>query len=226
MIKAPTHGSRYDGMMRSITALLLVLLSISPVFALAPATGTLLVATEELRDPRFSETVILLLHYGPDGAIGVAINRPTWVEAADAFPGMPFLDDYTGHVYFGGPVAPANLVTLVRLPDIGELQFEPIVDDVYLGADPDFLNQVVDAANPEQALHLYAGHASWEGGQLEREIAAGSWRVVPASAELVFATEPLDLWVELHAPLAELTVYRPLTGFRPEFVVTARLVKF
>ena len=212
--------------MRSISALLLLLLSVSPAFAQAPATGTLLVATEELRDPRFSETVILLLHYGTDGAIGVAINRPTWVEAAEAFPGMPFLDDFTGQVYYGGPVAPSNLVTLIRLSDIGELQFEPIVDDVYLGADPDILSEAVIAANPERELHVYAGHASWEGGQLDREIAAGSWRVIPASAEHVFASEPLDLWVELHAPQAELTVHRPLSGLRPEFVVTARLVEF
>ena len=195
--------------MRTIAALLLVLLSVSPVFALAPATGTLLVATEELRDPRFSKTVILLLHYGPDGAVGVAINRRTWVEAADAFPYMPFLEDYTGHLYFGGPVGPANLVTLVRVPDSGDLDFDPIIDDVYVGADPDFLNQAVAVANTEQALRVYAGYASWGGGQLDREITAGSWRVVPASAELVFAGEPLELWSELHAPETELTVYRP-----------------
>ncbi len=195
--------------MRATGALLLVLLSASPVFALAPATGTLLVATEELRDPRFSETVILLLHYGPDGAVGVAINRPTWVEAAEALSDMPFLDDYTGHIFFGGPVGPANLVTLVRISDIGELDFEPIIDDVYVGADPDFLSQAVAVANSEEALRVYAGYASWGGGQLDREIAAGSWHVVPASAELVFDSEPLELWVELHAPETELTVYRP-----------------
>jgi putative transcriptional regulator len=195
-------------MMRTIAALLLALLGVGPVFALAPATGTLLVATDELRDPRFSETVILLLHYGPDGAVGVAINRPTWVEAAEAFPDMPFLEEYTGHIYFGGPVAPANLVTLVRIPDIGELDFKPIVDDVYVGADPDFLNQAVAVANTEQALRVYAGYASWGGGQLDREIAAGSWRVITASADVVFDSEPLELWVELHAPETELTVSR------------------
>ena len=193
--------------MRTIAALLLALLSVGPVFALAPATGTLLVATDELRDPRFSETVILLLHYGPDGAVGVAINRPTWVEAAVAFPGNPFLDDYTGRIYFGGPVAPASLVTLVRISDIGELQLEPILDDVYFGSDPNQLGPTI-VVNTEQELHLYAGHASWEGGQLEREITAGSWRVVAATAEHVFTSEPLDLWVELYAPQVEMTVYR------------------
>lgn len=194
--------------MKSIAALLLVVLGAGPVFAVTPATGTLLVATDELRDPRFSETVILLLHYGADGAVGVAINRPTWVDAVESFPGAPIPDDYTGHIYFGGPVAPANLVTLVRIPDSGEIDLDPIVDDVYVGATPDFLSQAVVVADTDQTLRLYAGYASWDSGQLDREIAAGSWRVVPASAELIFAAEPLELWVELHAPVSELTVYR------------------
>ncbi|MEE8237241.1 MAG: YqgE/AlgH family protein [Gammaproteobacteria bacterium] len=194
--------------MKSIAALLLVVLGASPVFAVTPATGTLLVATDELRDPRFSETVILLLHYGADGAVGVAINRPTWVDAVEFFTAVPIPDDYTGHIYFGGPVAPANLVTLVRIPDSGEIDLDPIVDDVYVGATPDFLSQAVVDADTELTLRLYAGYASWDSGQLDREIAAGSWRVVPASAELIFAAEPLELWVELHAPVSELTVYR------------------
>ena len=186
--------------------MLLVSLGVCPVFAMSPATGMLLVATEELRDPRFSETVILLLHYGPDGAVGVAINRPTWVDAAGSFPGIPIPDGYTGHIYFGGPVAPANIVTLVRLPDNGELDLDPIVDDVYVGTSREFLRQTVIAADTEQALRLYAGYASWDGGQLDREIAAGSWRVIPASAEFIFAAEPLELWLELHAPVSELRV--------------------
>jgi putative transcriptional regulator len=201
-------------MMRLIVASLLILSGANAALAQSPATGMLLVATDELRDPRFSETVILLLHYGPDGALGVAINRPTWVDAAETFPDMPFLDDYTGRIYFGGPVAPANLVTLVRIPENDDFDLEPIIDDVYFSADPDFLNETVDSAYTEQALRAYAGHAGWEGGQLEREIAAGDWQVVPAGAEFIFSNEPLALWALLHAPQAELMVYWP--GRSPE----------
>jgi len=200
--------------MKSTTALLLILLNASAAVAQSPATGALLVATDELRDPRFSETVILLLHYGPDGALGVAVNRPTWVEAADAFSDMPFLDEYTGNVYMGGPLAPANLVTLMRISDIGDNELEPIVDDIYVSADPVLLAELLDTAGTagtagtEQTLRVYAGHAGWEAGQLDREIAAGSWQVLPASAEFVFTNEPLELWVELRAPQSELMVYR------------------
>lgn len=195
-------------MMKSTAALLLILLNASAAVAQSPATGALLVATDELRDPRFSETVILLLHYGTDGALGVAVNRPTWVEAADAFSDMPFLDEYTGNVYMGGPLAPANLVTLIRLSDIGDHELEPIVDDIYVSADPILLNELLGTAGTEQTLRVYAGHAGWDAGQLDREIAAGSWQVLPASAEFVFTDDPLELWGELRAPQSELMVYR------------------
>ena len=195
-------------MMKSTAALLLILLTASAAAAQSPATGALLVATDELRDPRFSETVILLLHYGTDGALGVAVNRPTWIEAADAFSDMPFLDEYTGNVYMGGPLAPANLVTLMRLSDIGDNELEPIVDDIYVSADPILLNELLGTAGTEQTLRVYAGHAGWDAGQLDREIAAGSWQVLPASAEFVFTDDPLELWVELRAPQSELMVYR------------------
>ena len=78
--------------MKSIYVLFLILLGTGSTAAQELAAGSLLVATDELRDPRFAETVILLLHYGSDGALGVAINRPTWVVATESFPDMPFLD--------------------------------------------------------------------------------------------------------------------------------------
>ena len=39
-------------------------------------TGQLLVATPDMRDPRFRETVILMVRHSKDGAMGLVINRP------------------------------------------------------------------------------------------------------------------------------------------------------
>ena len=205
-------------MMKSTTALLLILLNASAAVAQSPATGALLVATDELRDPRFSETVILLLHYGPDGALGVAINRPTWVEAADAFSDMPFLDEYTGNVYMGGPLAPANLVTLMRISDIGDNELEPIVDDIYVSADPELLSQLLGTGGTEQTLRVYAGHAGWDAGQLDQEICSRKL-ASPASqcGDSYSRMSPLELWAELRAPQSELMVYR--ADDRPRFAL-------
>ena len=38
--------------------------------------GVFLIATPALRDPNFRQTVILLCEHGPEGALGVVLNRP------------------------------------------------------------------------------------------------------------------------------------------------------
>lgn len=195
--------------MKSHCVLLLALLGAAPTLAQAPDKGMLLVATPELRDPRFSETVVLLLHYGPEGALGVAINRPTWVDPLAAFPDMEFLESYRGSIYMGGPVARANVLVLVSDPEIDAPETEPVFDGVYVSADPEFLRGVVATANTDQSLRLYAGHASWEAGQLDREIAAGHWQIVPADTDLVFAREPLELWRQVLTLGSEMSVSLP-----------------
>ena len=55
--------------------------------------GVVLIATPALRDPNFRQTVILLCEYGPEGALGVVLNRPTEMNirgaAAGAYPRGP-----------------------------------------------------------------------------------------------------------------------------------------
>ena len=195
--------------MKSYCLLLLALLGTAPTLAQAPDKGMLLVATPEMRDPRFSETVVLLLHYGPEGALGVAINRPTWVDPLAAFPDMEFLESYRGSIYIGGPVARANVLVLVSDPEIDAPETAPVFDGVYVSADPEFLRGVVATANTDQSLRLYAGHTSWEAGQLDREIAAGHWQIVPADTGLVFAREPLELWRQVLTLGSEMSVSLP-----------------
>jgi len=198
--------------MRTRCILLAAMLSLGPAMAQTPAKGMLLVAAPEMRDPRFSETVILILHHDSEGAIGVAINRPTWVDPIDVFPEMDFLDSYRGHMYNGGPVARANIVILVRDPEFEIPDTEPVLDNIYVSADPDFLREATLGAQTDQALRLYAGHANWGAGQLDQEIAGGSWRLLPGTTEHVFATEPLKLWGDVLTPGSEMTVALPGVG--------------
>ncbi len=42
-------------------------------------------------------------------------------------------------------------------------------------------------------FRLIVGHAGWSGEQLQQEVAAGYWHVLPASPEMVFGVDS-DLW--------------------------------
>ena len=51
-----------------------------------PARGMFLVASRDLVDPNFSESVVLLLEYDAKGALGLIVNRPTKLQLTDLLP--------------------------------------------------------------------------------------------------------------------------------------------
>ena len=53
--------------------------------------GILLVAAPALKDPNFRQAVVLLCEHGPEGALGVIVNRPTGMSISEALPQVPIL---------------------------------------------------------------------------------------------------------------------------------------
>lgn len=190
--------------MKQLVLLILASLGASIALSQTPAPGTFLVSTPQLRDPRFAETVILLLNHGREGAIGVVINRPTWVEPEDLFPDEDYFRRYRGTVYYGGPVARTSALFLIRSD--GLENGEPIVDDIYITADADEVRDNLSSRSDERMLRVFAGYTGWGPGQLNNEIAAGDWQVAPASGDQVFTPEPAQLWREVHRVASDLGV--------------------
>src|SRR5438270_2159583 len=76
--------------------------------------GRLLVANPLLPDPNFDRTVVLLLAYNDEGAIGVVLNRPS--ETLLAAP-LPKWEDFAASpavVFVGGPVQHQAVICLAR----------------------------------------------------------------------------------------------------------------
>ncbi len=161
-----------------------------------PAKGKLLVATEVVQGEVFARTVILLLHYDEHGAMGIVVNRPTDIDPGEIVDGVEALSAYSGTLYWGGPVQMSSLRALLRT-DAPPKGAEAIVGSVHLvPIDDTLMDPPVDLAS----LRFYSGYAGWGAGQLDREMARGSWRVVPALDEYVFAEEPRTLWKRLSPP--------------------------
>nr|MBO2513147.1 hypothetical protein [Gammaproteobacteria bacterium] len=171
------------------------------------AQGVLLVASQEIGDPSWAETVVLLLHHDSNGSLGVAINRPTRVKLAEIVPDLEPVE-YAGSVFRGGPVGPTQLVFLVRNPPLGLLPSAPlIVDGIRASGDLSTLPRLVELghASPED-LRFFAGHVEWAPGQLAREIADGFWTVTSGSAPRIFTPQPETLWRRLRHAGNELLV--------------------
>lgn len=163
-----------------------------------PAKGKLLVATELVAGELFAKTVVLMLHYDETGAFGLVVNRPTDVKPGEVLGDEETIAGYSGTLYWGGPVHMDSLRALMRTDDPPE-GAEKIIESVYLVSFEDALQQ-----GPEDptGLRLFIGYAGWAPGQLDFEMARGSWRVLPATDDLVFAAEPETLWKKL-APAQE-----------------------
>jgi putative transcriptional regulator len=172
-----------------------------------PEPGQLLVASAALTDPNFSETVLLVVHHGQDGSLAVALNRPTWVVPEEAFPEVPDLNSYGEQLFFGGPMAPNQLLIVFETRDDNLTRnARPLLDDIYVTVDVNILDEMEPPAMPDAPrIRLFAGHASWNPGQLEAEIAAGNWRVLPAEPSQVFDASPGDLWQRLPLGIAGVT---------------------
>lgn len=155
-----------------------------------PAAGRLLIAEPFLADPSFTRTVIVLCEHGPEGTVGFALNRPTEHTLGDLLPEMytPLLP-----VFQGGPVQLDTLHMLHRTPkDLGGSEIYP---GIYWGGSYEALQEAV-LSNSYQPidLRLFIGYSGWGAGQLEKELQEGSWLVADVSPNLIFETDPDDLW--------------------------------
>jgi len=185
------------------------------LYALAPAAwcdnqeqGRFLLAAPGLTDPNFAETVVLLIRHDTDGALGLIVNRPTRVTAREVLPEFAALSGYQAPVFFGGPVMVDRMMVLLR-SDEAPAEGELVADDVYVSASGTVLAGLpADHARPEQ-VRIFAGHAGWGPGQLDREIAAGGWHLVPASMDMLFAAPKGPDWRQL------LPDTRPLSAEAP-----------
>jgi putative transcriptional regulator len=167
-----------------------------PIGASAPAAGMLLIARRDLPDPNFHEAVVLLTAHGSGGSAGLIVNRRTRIRLADAMPELAHVEKVEHWLFFGGPVARAQLLMLMRREEPGA-RIERVTDDIFFSADREVLESLLARKKSAKELRLYLGHAGWAPGQLGRELARGDWHLTKASAELVFGEDEATLWERL-----------------------------
>jgi len=173
--------------------------------------GAFLVADEHMRDPRFFKTVIVLLDYGPDGAVGLIVNRPTKFRLSATLPGIKGLKERNDPLYYGGPVGTRQLSILVRSSDPPE-EAAHVFGDLYVSSSTDLLERLLEEKATGEVFRVYAGYAGWAPAQLDREVAQGGWHVLRAGEDSVFGlgkngegkgrkTAPGDVWQRLRQTL-------------------------
>jgi putative transcriptional regulator len=158
--------------------------------------GKLLLASRELGDPRFAETVILLVQYDAQGVVGLILNRRTDIPLSRVLDGLKAAKDRSDPVYFGGPVETPTVFALFQSPAKIE-GAEHIFSGVYLISAKTLFEKVISAQPDPGIFHVYLGYAGWTKDQLRKEVELGAWFIFPSDTDTVFKSDPDSLWLEM-----------------------------
>lgn len=160
------------------------------------AAGRLLVATPLLVDPNFIRTVVLLLDADESGALGVVLNRPSQVPVRSILPEWSDRVPEPDVLFAGGPVATDSALAVAH---VGDAEGEPVGFRRVYGN-----TGIIDLDTPAELLtdvlggvRVFAGYAGWGPGQLEAEVAEGSWFLVDSVFPDVFGAAPDQLWADV-----------------------------
>ncbi len=157
------------------------------------SAGKFLVASEKIRDPRFANTVILLVNYDFRGTVGLIINRPTETKLSQVLPNVKGIEKAPDNLYLGGPVA-FNQITMIIQSQCKPENSEKVFDDIYISKSITLLEQIIENQKPDQRFRLYIGYAGWGPGQLESEIARNDWLILKSDPDILFDKSPDKIW--------------------------------
>ncbi len=199
------------GMRRIIASCLLVgfllFLQVVPVVAgseFSPSSigkGVLLVASPSLIDPNFRKAVVLIVEHGPEGSLGLIVNRSSNVLLSEALPKLTLLKGRNYKLYTGGPVEPTRLLLLFRLKEPPS-NVRLVFDGVYVGDTFEVLERIITQAKPTETFRAFAGFARWAPGQLKYEVRQGAWAALPPDSKGIFDDDPTTLWEDCIGRLA------------------------
>jgi putative transcriptional regulator len=159
-------------------------------------TGQLLIASPTMGDPRFVQTVILMVQHDRNGALGIVINRPLGdrplARLLEALGEKEATVVGTVRIFAGGPVQP-EIGFVIHSAEYRRPDTVDIDGRVAMTSSHEILRDIGNQRGPNKSLIAF-GYAGWAPGQLEGEIANGFWFTTPQDANLVFDEDRDAVW--------------------------------
>lgn len=155
-----------------------------------------LIATPQLQDPHFHQTVVLLVEYNAQGAFGLIINRPLNVTlAAVQSKKVAIAPEYLeSPIWYGGPVGPNDVLCLYHVEHTHVPGDTGVTEEIAVAPAESLILQSATRPPQPDTFRVMAGHAGWGAKQLDEEISGGAWLVAPITTDLVFFDRPDRAW--------------------------------
>ena len=139
-----------------------------------------LVSKLYMQDPRFKETVIVMLYHNQEeGAAGLVINKPiATVSISELLKGISLTPPekiVTKEItlYWGGPVEPEHIF-FIHSSDYKSNNFISSNKNFTVTTAPEILFDIATNKGPKEYIIL-SGIAVWKPGQLDSEMLRGDW---------------------------------------------------
>jgi putative transcriptional regulator len=159
------------------------------------APGALLIAAPSMTDPNFAGTVVLLCIHEEEGSIGLVLNRPLAVRAAEALPSEQQALAGAGALHWGGPVAASQLFLLHEAP-VSPEEGRCVIEGIHFGGGLEAARRIADCGG---RLRCFTGYAGWGEEQLAAELADGDWLTLAPDAAEVWTDRSQWQWERLAA---------------------------
>jgi putative transcriptional regulator len=152
-----------------------------------------LIAVPQLGDPNFFHSIVLILEHTQKGALGLVINDPAELDLG-TFAENHALSCHSNvasmQVFRGGPIELEGGWILHTDEKAPEKQV--VLPGLYISGSQDTLKHLLETGFKKMRLIL--GYAGWGAGQLDIEIAKGSWISSDVNVVHIFDTEPGMIW--------------------------------
>ena len=163
--------------------------------------GNFLVATEEMRDPRFNKSVIVMFKNNKDGAWGLAINKPLGtISLRELINKNEIINikkkeliDAKIPIFWGGPVE-RNKIFILHSKEY-KTKTTKNFNKISLSSDYNTLVKIADDKGPKKKM-VIIGFSSWAGGQLEGEMERDHWILSEIKIDLIFESDNLKKWID------------------------------
>ncbi len=159
-----------------------------------------LVALPQMEDEFFQQSVVLISQQDDDGAFGIAINKPIAApvgEDGEATQVVAELRDANSdkvyeikeNLFKGGPAEESSIFVIHDDENLSEGGTR-LGESLFLSTNPTVLQTLLEMGPIGPKRRYFIGCAAWSKGQLESEIRAGSWVMLPFDEK--FAFEDVD----------------------------------
>ena len=158
-----------------------------------------LIATEKMKDTRFSKSVIVMLENDEKGAWGLVINKRlgTMPIALLIDPSLNSSEErgklfkINIPVFWGGPVDVKEIFILHST----EYQSETTkkYGNISISQDYNILFDIAENKGPDKSLVIF-GYSGWGDGQLEGEMERGGWILSDIDLDVTFDKDSNTKW--------------------------------